>query len=157
MPRLIILILSISIFTIHGCNRPKTHEELIELFVQNKSDLDSLVINLKSDKRLDSLFYIGSDKGLPNIKSSYPHIYDMLKRIGITDASSHTCNKINNWYYLKTNWPDKFPIYLIYTPCDSFRTAKIFYEKDIYRNEWWGLGENWLMFRFVKTIDYNKQ
>jgi hypothetical protein len=87
----------------------------------------------------------------------YNREYNILKIAGITGASSHPCNKRVRWYYFKTNWPDEYPIYLIHTPCDSLKTKKGFHEKDRHTNEWWGLGDNWQIFRFVKTIDYFKQ
>jgi len=140
-----------------SCNKAKTHEELVGMFSNNKQALDSLIAKLKSDKTLDSVFRIGPDQGLPDLKRSYPNEYDILIKVGITDASSHSCDKVTSWYSLRTNWPSQYPIFLIFSPCDSLRTFKGFYNKDKYSNEWWGLGENWQMFSFVKTIDYIKR
>jgi len=35
---------------------------------------------------------------------------------------------------------------------DSTENLKGFYKKDKHKNETWGLGDNWKMFRFVNTI-----
>ena len=143
---------------IAGCSRNKTPSELIDTFSQNKMTLDSLIKSLQNDKTLDSLFFIGPDAGIPDIRQSYPKVYDMLRKVGITDASSHknaNC-KYFHWYYFKTDWPNDYPIYLIFNTCDD-ETFKGFYRKDEYLNETWGLGDNWQMFRFVKTITNFKQ
>ncbi len=132
--------------------------ELNDTFLQNKESLNLLVKNLQDDKRLDSLFFIGPDSGIPDIKRSHPQIFELLKHAGITDASSHKnafCNHVQ-WYLFKTNWPNEYPICLMFNSCDE-ETAKGFYKKDEYLNETWGLGENWKMFRFVKTITDVKQ
>jgi hypothetical protein len=152
----IIFFFFVTSICIPSCNSVKTSEELGATFYQNKIVLDALVNSLKSNRELDSLFRISPDSGLPYIKNLYKKEYNILKNIGITDASSHPCFKNIRWYNFKTNWKSKYPIYLIYTPCDSLKTFKGFYEKDKYDNEWWGLGDNWYMFRFVKTIDYMK-
>jgi hypothetical protein len=156
MKRLSTFIGLLGVLLFFSCHRPKNHEELVKMFQQHKPTLDSLIERLKSDKKLDSLFNIDPYTGLPDIKKSYPAEFNMLNQVGITDASSHKCNKIKSWYYLKTNWPSDYPIFLVYTPCDSLKTVTSFYEKDKYSNEWWGLGENWQMFKFLKTIDYVK-
>lgn len=152
MIRFIISLLLSSLIVV-SCNRNKTPAELIDTFSENKETLHLLVKSLQNDKKLDSLFFIGPDSGIPDIKNSYPEAYNMLRKLGIIDASSHKnadCKK-NQWYYFKTNWPNEYPIYLVFNTCDE-ETAKGFYKKDEYSNETWGLGDNWQMFRFVKTI-----
>lgn len=129
MTRSSTLISILSILILGGCHGTKTYEELAEMFFQNKPTLDSLITKLKGDKKLDSLFRIGPYNGLPDIKDSYANEYNILKKVGITDASSHMCNKVTNWYSRKTNWPSKYPIFLVYTPCDSLKTIKTFTTK----------------------------
>ena len=135
-----------------GCHHNKTSTELFETFSQNKTNLDLLIDNFKKNKKLDTIFQIGPDSGLPDLKNSYPDIYEMIKKIGITDASSHknVFPKNTFWYYFKTNWPNEYPIYLIFNAYDSSETKKEFYLKDEVSNETWGLGDNWKMFRLVK-------
>jgi len=153
-----ILIFSFSFISLVGCRRHKTHDELVTTFFENKKPLDSFVIELQKNGKLDSVFRTMPYTGLPvGIEKSHPNEYQLLKMIGIKELTSHPCDRITNWYFLITNWPDKYPICLTYNPCDSVNTAKGYHDKDRYSNEWWGLGDNWQMFRFVKTIDYMKQ
>ncbi|MGG9972803.1 hypothetical protein ACQ33O_13505 [Ferruginibacter sp. SUN002] len=141
-------------FILASCQQISSPKELIDRFYTNKADLDSLVKKIGNNKHLDSLFYSGPETGIPDIKDSYPNEFRLLTKIGITDASSHnTCYVCDRWYYLKTNWPSEYPIYLIYNnKQDSIENTKGFYKKDKYKNETWGLGGNWRMFRFVDTI-----
>jgi hypothetical protein len=141
-----------------SCSRNRSVAELNDTFSKNKDSLDLLVKSLQDDKKLDSLFFIGPDSGIPDIEKTYPQIFDLIKHIGITDASSHknsNCKKAQ-WYYFKTNWSNGYPIYLIYNTCDE-KAVKGIYKKDEYLNETWGLGDNWQMFRFVDTIKNIKQ
>jgi hypothetical protein len=138
-----------------SCNQNKTTPELIETFNKNKKALGLVIDKLQNDKRLDSLFQIGPESGLPPIKNSYPLEYDILNKAGIIDASSHknVFPVRTNWYYFKTNWPNEYPIYLIfnaYNSYDSIEFEKGFYSKDEVSNETWGLGDRWKMFCLVK-------
>ena len=157
MLRFIFYIFSVSSLFLVSCHRNKTHNELVATFLKNKKSLDSFVTVLQTNPKLDSLFRITPYTGLPDIEKSHPNEYEFLKNVGIKELTSHPCNKITSWYFIITDWPDEYPICLTFTPCDSVKTAKGFYEKDQYSNEWWGLGDNWQMFRFVKIIDYTKQ
>ena len=138
-----------------SCKTYNNPEELKAIFYKNKSKLDLLANSLKQDNTLDSIF---SDRGnmqdslFIDIKQSYPAVYSSLIKSGIIEASSHkqVYPKGKKWYFLKTNWKNEYPIYLVYDPIDSFQTAKGFHSKDEVLNETWGLGENWLMFRWVK-------
>ena len=153
MYRLIVIFFSISLIS---CNRYKTHDELITTFYENKKALDSFVTVLQNNSKLDSVFRIMPYTGLPDIEKSYPEEYKFLNNLGIKELTSHPCDRKVNWYFIITNWPDKYSVCLTFSPCDSIETAKGFYKKDHYSNEWWGLGDNWQMFRFVKIIDYMK-
>jgi hypothetical protein len=138
-----------------GCNQDKTAPELIEIFNKNKKGLGLVITELQDDKSLDSLFQIGPYSGLPPIKDSYPAVYDILNKAGITDASSHknVFPSRTNWYYFKTNWPNEYPIYLIFNAHNSYDSSEFkngFYSKDEVSNETWGLGDHWKMFRLVK-------
>lgn len=158
MIRLIVSLFFLTLLITYGCQNNKKPLELIETFKKNKISLDLLVYKLQNDKRLDTLFQNEPDSGLPNIKSSYPDIYAILKEVGITDASSHM-NLFPKWsssYYLKTNWVNEYPIYIIFNCYDSSETKKGFYSKDEVLNETWGLGNNWKMFRFVKFRPYKQ-
>ena len=152
-------IVLISFLILSSCQRKSTIVELKERFYSQKSSLDSLTVLINSDTRLDSLLQIPPDSGLPDIQKYYPTEFKLLEKIGITHISSHPSISWHSprWYYMKTNWPSKFPIYLIFNftnyQNDSLENEKGFYEKDRYKNETWGLGDNWKMFRFVHTID----
>jgi hypothetical protein len=141
---------------LESCSTNQTPEQLKETFYSRKNELDSIVNKLENDTTLISLFQIGPDNGLPTIENSFPAIYTKLKKTGITDASSHFGgyhqNKNNKmwWYYFKTNWPNEYPIYLIYDAYDSSKSKKGEYKKDEVSNEWWGLGDHWTLFRLVK-------
>jgi len=152
MTRIIIPLFILTYLMTFGCSNNIKPTELIETFNKNKPSLDLLINKLHKDKKLDSLFQIEVDSGLPNIKGTYPEIYAVLKKVGIIDASSHrnAFSKWSNWYYLKTNWLNGHSIYLIFNTYDSSETIKGFYLKDEALNETWGLGDNWKMFRFVK-------
>ena len=154
-PLLISLLL---LFIFDSCHQNKSPEELIDTFYQNKTDLDLIIQSLQTDKKLDSLFWIGPDSGIPDIKESYPNIYSLIKKTGITDASSHNNSYPRNtsWYYLKTNWPNEYPIYLIYNAYDSTGPKKGEYLNDEGFNETWGLGDYWTLFR-LKKIKSMKQ
>ncbi|CAN5646682.1 hypothetical protein BH10BAC2_BH10BAC2_00150 [soil metagenome] len=130
MPRLFILII---VLIILSCNRDSKPEELIDRFYANQIYFDSLVTILQADRHLDSLFMIGPERGIPDIEITYPEVYLLIKKIGITDASSHVriCRKCPPWYYLKTNWSSGYTIYLSYN-CkeingDSTEDMKGFY------------------------------
>ncbi|HRH49941.1 MAG TPA: hypothetical protein PLP23_14390 [Panacibacter sp.] len=135
----------------------------MDRFYGNKIYFDSLATLLQADRKLDSLFQNGPERGIPDIEISYPKVYMLLKKLGITDASSHLqiCKRCPPWYYLKTNWPSEFPIYFIYnfndSPLDSLENIKGFYKKDEYNNETWGLGDKWKMFRLVKRSMLNNR
>lgn len=152
MIRLIISIFSLTSFTLHGCSDNKKPVELIEFFNKNKIILNAVIDKLEKDKTLNNLFQIKPDSGLPDIESSYPDMYALLKEAGITDASSHKNSfpKQTYWYYLKTNWENEHPIYLFFNACDSSETIKGFYLKDELSNQTWGLGDHYKMFRFIK-------
>ena len=149
-----------------SCRNSLTQKELIAKFYEKEPLLDSLVTSLQSNKKLDSIFRIGPDVGLPDIESNYPMQFELIKKLGITDASSfpNICRKCPGWFYLKTNWKSKYPIYLIYNYIgetsdnsnvfrwDSSENKKGFYKIDKYKNETWGLGGRWKMFQFVETI-----
>ena len=158
MLRLVNPLLFFICLTVSGCHENKSPTELIEVFNNKKVALDILINNLQKNKKLDTIFQIAPDSGIPNIKKTYPAIHDLLKEIGITDASSHQNSfpKRTQWYYLKTNWPNKGSIYLIYNAYDSVETKKGFYVKDEVSNETWGLGDNWKMFRFIKVKPYKQ-
>ena len=158
MTRIIIPLFVLTYLMLFGCSNNKKPTELIETFNKNKPSLDLLINKLQKDKKLDSLFQIEVDSGLPNIKSTYPDMYAIFNEVGITDASSHRnpFPKWSNWYYLKTNWLNEHSIYLIFNAYDSSETTKGFYLKDQVLNETWGLGENWKMFRFVKFRPYKQ-
>lgn len=145
-------------FTFVSCQKKSTSNELRNKFYSNQIQFDSLVTALRNNSKLDSLFYSGPDAALPDIKTIYPKEFELLKKLGITAASSHpnVCRVCPRWYYLKTDWPSEHPIYLIYNftnySMDSAENIKGFYKKDRYKNETWGLGNNWKMFSFVDTI-----
>ncbi|HRH49773.1 MAG TPA: hypothetical protein PLP23_13550 [Panacibacter sp.] len=167
----IITILSLTSLISINCGRSKTVAELMVTFSLNKPKLNAIVNNIQRDKILDSLFSnIGAENGIPDIKKTYPEQYEMLREVGITDASAHagTCeidkknrptetlyeyNLKHKWYYFKTNWQADHPIFLMYNECDTAKTHKGFYNKDENQNETWGLGDNWIMFRLVKYIE----
>ena len=138
-----------------GCNHYSTSEELIKKFYEEKPHLDTIVNRLNRDKKFDSAFHIEPYTGLPNIKNSYPHELQILKKIGIIGASAHpnTCGRwCPHWYLFTTDWPSEHPIMLIYNFDNTSESVKGFYTIDKYKNETWGLGDNWKMFRFVDTI-----
>jgi len=144
-----------------NCKSHKTPDELKSLFYQNKKQLDSFTTFIKSDKKLDSIFSnTTEEQGLTilNIKQTYPSIYNLLTNAGITEASSHnrTYPKTVKWYWLKTNWPSEYPIYLAYDTFNLTQTVKGYYNKDEAFNETWGLGDRWFMFRWVKDKDYKQ-
>ena len=146
------------ILTFAGCKRDLSSAELISKFTLNKIYLDSLVLYLNKDKKLDSFFHNRLDSGLPDIKISYPVQFNLIEKTGITEISScPVCPRCPRWYYIKTNWPGVHPIYLIYGFRDSIENEKGFYNKDEYQNETWGMGDNWKIFRFVDTIRNIKQ
>jgi len=151
------LLLSICLMTA-SCHNNKNPVELINTFLQHKQTLDLLISDLQKDNKLDSLFQIMPDSGIPDIKNSYPQVYALIKKVGITAVSSHPNSfpKRTRWYYFKTNWPNEYPIYLIFNAYDSSETKKGFYLKDEVSNETFGLGDNWTMFRFVKVKPYKQ-
>jgi len=141
-----------------------TPEQLIATFSSRKSQLDFIVNNLEKDRKLNLIFQIGPDRGLPPIEKSYSEVYAVLKRTGITDASSHpnVCPKKTTWYYFKTNWQNEYPIYLIYNAYQTYKPCEmggVYNEPELLKgehkidevsNEWWGLGDHWTLFRLVK-------
>jgi hypothetical protein len=158
MLRLVTPLLLFICFSIYSCQTNKSHAELIEVFNENKKALDTLISNLQNNNKLDSAFQIGPDAGIPNIKETYPAIFNLLKEVGITGAFSlpNVFPKRTEGYYFKTNWQNRDPIFLIYNAYDSIETKKGFYAKDEVLNETWGLGDNWKMFRFVKFRPYKQ-
>lgn len=152
MIRLIISIFSLTFFMLPGCTDNRKSVEIIKSFNKNKITLNAIMDKLEKDKTLNNLFQIKPDSGLPDLKSSYPDVYALLKEAGIIDASSHKniFPKLNNWYYFKTNWQNKYPIYLIFNRYDPTETKKGFYLEDEVSNQTWGLGDHWKMFRLVK-------
>lgn len=148
------LIIFFSAFTFfYSCQRNLTSSELIDKFYSHKTQLDSLVSSLHSNKKLDSIFHDRLDKGLPDSVALYTGEFNLIKKTGLTEISScPVCPRCPRWYYIKTDWLSEYPIYLIHHTRDSTETRKGFYKKDEYKNETWGLGDNWKMFRFVDTI-----
>ncbi|MFT3934421.1 MAG: hypothetical protein QM726_12440 [Chitinophagaceae bacterium] len=159
------LILALTI--IAGCKSELNEKELINKFYQNKPAFDSIVYLAQHDRTLDSALRIGADNGLPAIQFSYPQIFWLITSSGITHVSSHAniYRPSGRWYYLKTNWAKDYPIYLIYNyidynfksnnefVLDSSENIKGFYKIDTNKNETWGLGNKWKMFRLVKEIE----
>ena len=138
-----------------SCKTYNNPEELKAIFYKNKSKLDLFANSLEQDRTIDSIFSDRKnmqDSLFINIKQRYPNVYSSLIGSGIIEASSHRqiYPKGKKWYFLKTNWHNEYPIYLVYDPYDSIQTKKTFYNRDEVRNETWGLGENWFMFRWVK-------
>jgi hypothetical protein len=159
MRQLNFLLVSIIFFGFHSCKPKKTPDELKEIFYQNKPKLDLIVITLQKDKKLDSIFSDRTEEQrfiFPEIRQSYPDIYNLLVDAGITEASSHpqVFPKGFKWYFLKTDWPDEYPIYLTFDIFDLIQTVRGFYSKDEVSNETWGLGDHWFMFRWVKDKPY---
>ena len=133
-----------------SCKHNQTIEELKEVFYSKKSKLDFIVNKMETDREFNSLFQIGPDNALPQVKKLNPDIYNALKATGITDASSHTIYKTTTWHYFKTNWSNDYPIYLIYNAYDTSELKKGEHKEDEVSNEWWGLGDHWTLFRLVK-------
>jgi hypothetical protein len=159
MRQSIIVLAGILSLIFYGCNSYKTPDELKGIFYQNKSKLDSFINIVQKDKKLDSIFsHRTEEQGwtFSDIKQIYPGAYNLLINAGISEASGHRVYGAENWYFLKTNWPNEYPIYLTYKPWDSLQTLKGFYEKDEVSNETWGLGDRWLMFRWVKDKPYKQ-
>jgi hypothetical protein len=138
-----------------SCNHNKTTPELIEIFNSNKKALGLVIDKFQKDKKLDTLFEVDADLGPPKIENSYSDIPLIFKEVGIAGASSckNSFPKGTRWYYFKTNWPNEFPIYLIFNAHNSYDSSEFekgFYSKDEVSNETWGLGHRWKMFRLVK-------
>ena len=136
--------------------------ELHEQFYQAKPALDKLIDKLGQDSHLDSLFKIAPRERLPAIEKEYPVEYSLLKKCGITHASSHPnpYPKGSYWYYFKTSWRAAAPIVLSFNKensYDSTEWVKGFHKTDEYLNEWWGMGNGWQMLQLMKEIDYIKQ
>lgn len=151
-----------------GCQNASTAKpDLQGKFLSIKPQLDSIVYFAQQDKKLDSAFWIGPDNGLPPIEQNYPLEYSLLKRAGITDAASfpNVLHAYHHWYYLRTDWQDTVPVYLVYNlilDTMDYRTGSLpdssenqpeFYKIDKYGNETWGQGGKWKIFRLVHTID----
>ncbi|MFT3680431.1 MAG: hypothetical protein QM791_09180 [Ferruginibacter sp.] len=151
----ILLFVLITFSFLLGCRYNTFPGQAIERFNNSKMYLDEFVSSLRSDPSLDSIFRLTHVNKLPPVENSYPEIFKLLKDVGITEAASHQniCKICPGWYYLKTNWSGNDPVYLIYNFSDTAENVKGFYKKDDYGNETWGLGDQWKMFRFVKTID----
>ena len=148
-------------FTILSCKSNKPPEELKAAFYQNKIELDEFVNILKADKILDSILSNRTkEQGwtFNDLQKTYPKVYELLSIVGITEASSHknSSDKRDKWYFLKTNWPNEYPIYLTYDRLNSITTVKGYYNKDEVSNETWGLGGHWFMFRWVKDRPYKQ-
>lgn len=137
-----------------GCSSNENPQEWKNRFHDHYPYLEKLVNRFQNDPKLDSCFQIRPDSGLPNIAASYPSVLKLLQAVGITDASSHKAarNKWTRWYYFKTNWPSAYPIYIIYDPTEPITTEKGYYKKDPYKNETWGMGNHWQLFRWVAVI-----
>jgi hypothetical protein len=139
-----------------SCDDYYTPEELKNKFYSNKQLLTKFTSKLETDKNFDSVFQIEPYSPLPNFKSIYPEEFPLLEQVGINSVTSQTgrCLKCPRCFILKTNWPSKHNIFLIYNEkqYDSIENEKGFYKIDEYKNETWGLGDNWKMFRFVDTI-----
>jgi hypothetical protein len=160
MLKTILKIILAALFILPGCQQHSSPKELIDRFNFNKPYFDTLVISLQNDKKLDSLFQIPPYSYMPDLADLYPEEFKLLNKIGITAASSHhgMCRICPRWYLLKTNWPSKHPVFVIYnSPGDSAENISGFYQIDKYKNETWGLGDKWKMFRFVDTITDVKQ
>lgn len=159
MRKLNTLIVSIILLALYGCKSNKTPEELKAIFYKNKDKLDLFANTLQKDVKLDSIFSNRTEEqgfDFPDIKETYPNIYNLLVDAGITEASSHRITRVTKWYFLKTNWPNEYPIYLEYNRFDSVKTKKGYYDKDEVSNETWGLGDHWIMFRWVKNKPYDQ-
>ena len=145
----------------HSCKSNKSPDELKVIFYQNKAKLDLFANTIQNERKLDSIFSNRTEEqGLSfhDIKRAYPNIYNSLIESGIVEASSNkkAYPKSLKWYWLKTNWPNEYPIYLAYDTFDSLQTAKGYYNKDEALNETWGLGGHWFMFRWVKDKPYKQ-
>jgi hypothetical protein len=149
----LILLSTLSILCCHSYNTP---EELRNRFYLNKTKFALFTTKLDRDKKFDSVFHLMPYSPLPDLKDSYPMEFSLLNELGVVSVTSHysRCKICPRWYLLKTNWPSKHPIFLMYNEnyYDSTESLKGFYKKDKYQNETWGLGDNWKMFRFVDTI-----
>jgi hypothetical protein len=154
MRQSIVSIALLAIFHSVGCNTHENPQQWKQRFYGHYPHFEKLTKRLQNDARLDTCFQIGPDSGLPNIAASYPSVLKQLQQMGITAASSHPCyrNKWSRWYYFKTNWPSAYPIYIIYDPTEPVTTEEGYYQKDPYKNETWGLGNNWQLFRWVAVV-----
>jgi hypothetical protein len=156
MKRKIYYIILITTLFFVSCHSYNTPEELKDKFYLNKKKFTSLTTKLDNDKKFDSLFHLTPYSPLPDLKDSYPTEFYLLNELDIASLTSQygICKTCPRWYLLKTKWPSKHPVFLIYNEnyYDSTENLKGFYKKDKYENETWGLGDNWKMFRFVDTI-----
>ncbi len=141
-----------------SCRYNKSSKDLIDEFYKNETELNSIIQQVQSDKHLDSLFLFCEPKHLPEIKNSYPKIYHKLQSLGIKHVSAH--HKVSPgktyWYYFETEWPNEYLICLFYNADNSSESRKGYYNMDEVKNETWGLGNKWTMFRWVKDKYYKQ-
>ena len=135
-----------------SCTPNKTPAQLKELFFQNKTNLNKLVNDLRNKEVVD--FVTSNEDHTINVLSEkFPETYQLANDIGITELVLYEepgCKRIKQ-FFLRTNWPNEYPIHLIFNSCDSIGTKKEYYSKDEVSNEAWGLGDNWQLFRFVQA------
>ncbi|HMC85634.1 MAG TPA: hypothetical protein VKI61_08910 [Chitinophagaceae bacterium] len=147
-----ILLILIACFKLPACTNQKTTAQLKTDFTTRKKSFDKIVRALRNNKKWDSLLS-NRDYQKGNMKYSAPALYDSLKRLGVTEIISYLqvgCKKIRQ-YDFKTDWDGQYPIHFAFDSCDS-TTRSGFYRIDENANEFWGLGDDWKMWREVKLL-----
>lgn len=144
-----------------GCNQKKSSTELTTKFYSLEASLKNFIDSIKNNRVLDSVLLKNFNGNINYFKEANPKIFKLAHTLGISEVSAHKkCKNCDYWYYISTNWSDKYPIYLIYDYAnyrynqeiiiDSSENVKGFYKKDDNHNETWGLGNRWKMFLLVK-------
>jgi hypothetical protein len=157
--KLFFAICATSIF--FSCNQKISSTELTTKFYRQEASLNIFIDSIKNNRVLDSVLQKNFNGNVNYFKEANPKIFKLAYSLGISEVSAHKkCKNCDYWYYIQTNWGDKYPIYLIYDYADyrynqeiiidSSENVKGFYKKDDNNNETWGLGNKWKMFRLVK-------
>jgi hypothetical protein len=152
--KMILLTILIVTILVLGCGGDKDKSYLINRFVTNKPKLNNLAKCCRQKQGLDSFINKEKEFAAVNMGEFDSTLNKTFKEIGIIEILSyrHDGCKALKQYDFKTNWNQNHPIHLSFDSCDSIETADGFYRQDENRNEFWGLGDNWKMWKEIKLL-----
>jgi hypothetical protein len=156
MYNVLTIIFCVIFFT--GCKQKKSTQDFINDFYGKKNSFDKIVSDLKNIK-LRKLITEADTSYMPVLKRSNKKLYNDVIELGVYNLIAYInpdCSKIEQ-YDFQMNWrSEKMDIYFDFNSCDTIETKKGYYRKDEKKNEFWGLGDGWKMWRLVEYLDYKQ-